>query len=908
MLKKEKGEKKMKKTKLLSVTVLIVFLLSLFAVFPNVYAAGTIYLTPSDNIYDTDTAYVGKKFNVTVSCSGVDQDIAGAQITLHFDDSILNVTQWWAPYWDSSFFMPSPYSALPTPPDPGYVHVGAGHGYIKVSVLKGGLPPTAPWGHNGTIAIIEFNITKLPDKLGELSCTLGINNIDTYLKNPSVENIPVTIQDGSYTISWKKPGPAHMGVKPTLKEYGPYPPSAVGQYFNIGVYIENLSEAWYLTSASFKLTYNATVIDVLGGESNVTFDGNWGNHSITFTVNPDPAVLDYMDINVSDPTTTPKDDALVATITFTVMMQSNTPPYPVGYYDGSPLDFSDVVLMDHVGPVDTSAPSNGQVKIYALMTLPMALFKVQPKDTVLGPEPSVGKEFDVDVVIGGPTSEGLSFAWYLIGVQFRLFYDASLLDVVSITEGPFLKDPAWNIHGTFFVGTVESDGLGPHVMVGEMLLPNPSNGIYDQTSWPNGTGSVVTIRFKAIKQNLAPCYYEEDYLQCELGLKPLFPGCWALDRTGSWIPIDEASNVNGTYRIYDTFSTGRMIDLYGGAWNAGYGTYPFPAPYGGQGPNNPMDLVIPQSEIKLFAKVEYNCWPVQSKDVGFEIEGPYDKLPNGTLVKRQGKWQIWGKFTARTDSAGIAILVYRMPWPCVDPESITGIWKVTATVNLADVVINDTMAYYYEHMVYITKVTTDYYYYAHDEDINVKVEYGSHSMQKYDALFAIVVTDELGVPFNMTLKTGVKVGSGKYNWCTFTSGDFTGTIIIPKYAFAGLGYVHVSVYDKDPTNGGFAWGPEYTPLPEIYILPIDLPTVYITPSSVTWNQTEGIPITFTAVASGGFTPYTYQWYTDGYMQPGATSSTFTVYSWSPGTHTITVKVTDAHGNVAYGTATINVII
>jgi len=802
----------MKKTKLLSVTVLIVFLLSLFAVFPNVYAAGTIYLTPSDNIYDTDTAYVGKKFNVTVSCSGVDQDIAGAQITLHFDDSILNVTQWWAPYWDSSFFMPSPYSALPTPPDPGYVHVGAGHGYIKVSVLKGGLPPTAPWGHNGTIAIIEFNITKLPDKLGELSCTLGINNIDTYLKNPSVENIPVTIQDGSYTISWKKPGPAHMGVKPTLKEYGPYPPSAVGQYFNIGVYIENLSEAWYLTSASFKLTYNATVIDVLGGESNVTFDGNWGNHSITFTVNPDPAVLDYMDINVSDPTTTPKDDALVATITFTVMMQSNTPPYPVGYYDGSPLDFSDVVLMDHVGPVDTSAPSNGQVKIYALMTLPMALFKVQPKDTVLGPEPSLGKEFDVNVVIGGPTSEGLSFAWYLIGVQFRLTYDPELLEVVSITEGPFLQDPAWNIHGTFFVGTVESDGLGPHVMVGEMLLPNPSNGIYDQTSWPNGTGSVVTIRFKAIKQECP------NNFTCELGLLPLFPGCWALDRTGSWIPIDEASNVNGTYTMLPFSMPGRVLDLYGGAMNDGYWTGypdPFPAPYGGQGANQWMDLVFPQSEVTLYAYVSYNWWPVQSKPVGFEIEGPYEKLPNGTLVKKQ-RWQIWAKFTAITDKDGIAKYVYRMPWPCDDPDGITGIWKITATTTLADGIIMDTMIFYYERVVYITKVTTDKFYYIHDEYVEVTVEYETHSVQTYPILFAIVLTDDLGVPFGMATQTGTIGGA---TFCTWKTAKFTKSILIPKWAYAGYGHVHVSAYDKDPTEGGEPYCDEYTPYPEFQIGP-----------------------------------------------------------------------------------------
>ena len=162
----------------------------------------TIYMVPSDNFYNINTTPVGTKFNVTVLCANVTQDIGGAQITLYFDDSIINVTRWFTVPESEGGFMPEPITALPAPPNnTGYIHVGSGEAYVKISVMKGGLPPTAPWGHNGTIAIFEFNITAPPPEGGQLTCPLSINNIDTYLLDPSAEEIPSVIkEDGTYTI------------------------------------------------------------------------------------------------------------------------------------------------------------------------------------------------------------------------------------------------------------------------------------------------------------------------------------------------------------------------------------------------------------------------------------------------------------------------------------------------------------------------------------------------------------------------------------------------------------------------------------------------------------------------------------------------------------------------------------
>jgi hypothetical protein len=787
------------KNKLSVLLSLAMLLASMFAVLPAAYAATTIDLTPSNNIYTTDTASVGTKFNVTVSVSGATVDLGGAQIYMEFNDNIINVTRWWYVPETAGGFMPEPVTTLPTPPDPGYVHISAGRARIQVAVNKGGLPPSAPWGHNGKIAIIELKITAIPPKYGQLNCTLLINHASTYLLDSSGAEVPNVIKNnGFYKISWSAPPSPNMGLDPLTKTFGPDPPSAVGQAFNEKVLIKNLSPAWYLTGASFDLTFNATVIDVIGGVVNVTIDPLWGTSSVTFTVNPNPAVLDFVSISVSNPSSNPSGNVLVATIKFTVMMQQNSPPAPLGTFDKSDLTFSNVVFMDHVGPIQPATSEQGEVKVYSLRKLELPWLEVDPSLVEMGPEPSIGKEFTIGINLTGPPPKYLDQSWYLIGVQFRLFYCPDLLEVVEVTEGPFLQDPKWNLHGTFFMSSVESDGLGPHVLVGELLLPN-GTGYWDQTEFPNGKGIVTYVTFKVLKQECP------DPFECNLTLQPVF-GEWAINREGDYIPFNDP--INGLYRILPFNTPGREIDVYGGAKNDGYWTEypaPFTSPLGGQGPNHWMDLVFPQSEVTLYAYVTYNYWPVQSKDVGFEIEGPFEKLQNGTLVPKN-TYMVWAKRTATTNASGIAQITYRMPWPCENPDSITGIWKVTATVTLADQVVIDTMIFYYERPVYIVKVTTDKFYYVHEEYVKVTVCYKTHAVQTYPALFAIVLEDDLGVPFGMALHATTVGGA---TFCTWKQECFTKSIYIPKWAYAGYGMVYTSVFDKDPTEGGESYSPEY---------------------------------------------------------------------------------------------------
>jgi hypothetical protein len=215
-----------------------------------------------------------------------------------------------------------------------------------------------------------------------------------------------------------------------------------------------------------------------------------------------------------------------------------------------------------------------------------------------------------------------------------------------------------------------------------------------------------------------------------------------------------------------------------------------------------MDLAIPQAEVCLCAYVSYNYWPMQNKLVGFEVEDPY----GGILLKR----------TAATDTEGWACICFEMPWPCDDPESLFGVWKATATVDISDTRINDTMEWHYDYMVNIWKVTTDMYEYNHCDEVVITVEYGTHAQQWYPALFSVLIMDELIVPVGMAL---VETEIGGAEFCRYTNGTFTVAIHIPKHAAAGIATIHVNAFDRDPTEGGVAWTPEFEPLPIIAIQP-----------------------------------------------------------------------------------------
>jgi len=801
--------------KLLSSSALVVIALLVFSSFAaiDVGVASptiTIYFEPSEYVFDTSTVGTGYKFNVTVWVeSDTDFNLMMWEVYIVYDQRYINVVPYDTTYraWPNDFLGGRSWNS-------SYVFYGVSGGaignpyyydlYPNAAIKLGDTlmgEITIPADTPKILAQFEFEVKAVPEKGESLSCDLVINSADTYLYDstgPILVGPDPNIHDSYYRLDWAAPPAPYLDVVRADGE--PWPLvferwyDVVGETFDVDVYIKDLHEAWGLTGANLTLTFDSTLINAIDV---APVAGVWGTSSWDI---PTPGVVE---VNVSDPMTSLFGDVKVATVTFEVIYQGTYPEV-----DSTDIVFStESKLSDHIMeiPVDWDRTGKGTVIIEGYMPAPSPYLEVSPSLVVLGPEPSVGEEFEVAVKVNR-----LYELWQVVAYQFKLTYDWRLLEVVEVREGGFFNDSRWNLYGTYFISKVQP--YPSAVLVGNLLLPN-ENGVWDQTMFPNTEvpdvdTTLAIIRFRAIKQDWGV------NLSCKLEIQGLSEAF--VDVNGNYVPTAWDECIHGNYTIIGIVTTGRVIDVYGGANNAGYWPgypNPFPEPYGGQGPNNPMDLVIPQSEVTLYAKVTYNCWPVQSKIVNFEVEGPFENC-DGELVPKS-TYKVVYKGTAITDSDGIATISFAMPWPCIDPESYLGVYKVTATVEIRDVVVMDTMLFYYDYMVHILSVTTDKDDYAHAETVTVTVKYATHARQKYPALFAAVLKDELNVPVDMAIR-GKEVGGAEF--CEFLEDTTELELYIPKWAFTGYANIYVNVFDKDPTEGGFAWCPEYGPV-EIYISP-----------------------------------------------------------------------------------------
>jgi len=742
------------------------------------YPENSMWIEPSTINLETATASLGYKFNVTVyiKLGSNPTGVCGAwQFLMSYNSAYLNATR--AGYTaggKSEFF--SNVSTVPLAPA---FYASS----VKIGESWGGTGPKRTVPGSGSLAWVEFEVIATPGK-GEsvnfnLDISSGISTGDTYALDGNGDSIPITAYDCSVTYTWSPPPVPTLTVNPLTRFYDRYS-HWVNTTFTEDVVIAGLDAAWFLTNITCTLTFNSTFLEVL----DVSFNPAW-DVSTSYTIDNSAGTVDL----VAETSQTLSGDVVVATLTFNITAQGTFPDVYV-----SALDFSNYRLCDHTVDITAQYGTNvspGEITVEGYLAVHMPYLQVVPTDTVVGPEPVIGKEFTVAVDI-----KELHFAWKLIGVQFRMTYCDDLLQVVKVEEGPYLGN--WAPYGTWFTSYVEPDYYGPHVLVGTMILPNDTgywNPPYPgaETGETGENGTIAYITFKVLTQLVS---WPPENLTCTFGLFDIE----MIDSTGADVPFEPP--VNGTYTCMGTPARGRFIDVYGGAVNRGYGSIPFPAPYGGQGPNQPMDMVAAQSQVTLFANVTYNYWPEQYKTVSFEIIDPH-----GTT---------WAKLSAQTDSNGVATITFRMPWVCENATYYFGVWTVIATSEVADVWINDTLQFHYDYLVHIWKVTTDTYYYAHGDTVTITIEYGTHAQQSiYPGVITATILDETGVPIGYT-STDVTLGGAVF--CQYANGTVVLTIQIPKFARAGYAYVHVNIFDYDPSAGGSAWCPEY-PAVEIYILP-----------------------------------------------------------------------------------------
>jgi PKD repeat protein len=147
------------------------------------------------------------------------------------------------------------------------------------------------------------------------------------------------------------------------------------------------------------------------------------------------------------------------------------------------------------------------------------------------------------------------------------------------------------------------------------------------------------------------------------------------------------------------------------------------------------------------------------------------------------------------------------------------------------------------------------------------------------------------VTFDASTSTSNGVTIVSYEWDFGDGGHATGKIVTHTYSTAGTYTITLNVTD----SLGF-WDIEQKQI-QVEALPTPPPlSVSISPLSA--SILVGQSVTFTSTVSGGYTPYSYQWYLNGPPVSGATSENWTFTPTTSGIFYVYLKVTDAKANTA----------
>ena len=144
---------------------------------------------------------------------------------------------------------------------------------------------------------------------------------------------------------------------------------------------------------------------------------------------------------------------------------------------------------------------------------------------------------------------------------------------------------------------------------------------------------------------------------------------------------------------------------------------------------------------------------------------------------------------------------------------------------------------------------------------------------------------------SVSFTSTVSGGTPPYSYQWYLNGVAVSGAVSPTWTFIPTSTVTYTVYlnvtDSVP-NTAKSNEASVTVAPKL--------TVSISPTSA--SIPVGQSVTFTSTVSGGYTPYSYQWYLNGNPVSGATSASWTFTPTTSGIYYAYLKVTDAKGNTA----------
>jgi hypothetical protein len=209
---------------------------------------------------------------------------------------------------------------------------------------------------------------------------------------------------------------------------------------------------------------------------------------------------------------------------------------------------------------------------------------------------------------------------------------------------------------------------------------------------------------------------------------------------------------------------------------------------GGTGVNANSGVYGPQDLVKMYALVTYNQASVANQEVSFSVQNP-----NGTIVDVR---------VAETNSTGYAFSDYRLPWPdTTDPEVEFGNWSVTATTELSDVTINDTVYFTYNYIVTVVNSNGIQLPTSAERgstvDINVTIQ--NIANQPVWSTVSVTIYDAVDTPIGNFLASNSEANG---------TSTVEAQISIPSWAFVGNATVYVDILSNTPTASGVPYCPE----------------------------------------------------------------------------------------------------
>jgi len=194
----------------------------------------------------------------------------------------------------------------------------------------------------------------------------------------------------------------------------------------------------------------------------------------------------YAPFNITVENGFPQGKMTIATITLQIL--KDPPPEE---YIACNLDIYDSILGDVEGEEILHQVIDGYYKLIA----PLPILKVEP---AVYEAMRRNETFQVNITINN-----LYAGWEVVGVEFKLGYDPSLLEMVNVTEGPFMQSFAGPPNqGTLFMKLIGDN----FVRIGVTILAD-ENGTWHEP-FPSGNGTLATVNFKVIYGPAVSCSLE----------------------------------------------------------------------------------------------------------------------------------------------------------------------------------------------------------------------------------------------------------------------------------------------------------------------------------------------------------------------------------------------------------------